>query len=299
MVSYTDFVSAITSVVALLWGGRDAPPTNLGFKVLVEGDSPVVDIVAIHGLDGDRERSWTAENDTLWLRDFLPDDVPNARILTYGYDSATRGRMQLSDRTIHDHAEDLINKLVMHRRGIDTQNRPIIFVAHSLGGIVLKFALIVANGAHDQHRVEHKSIATSTTGLVFLGTPHQGTDSTDLILLLLKIQSLLRPTNKKVAQHLTANSEVLQDQLDQYNSISRLYNTVFFYETYSTPIPGGLSQVLVQKHTAVVPGAVDAEAIGLNKSHTGMSKFDSRDDDYLTVSFHIKTLVKKALESRE
>ncbi len=25
---------------------------------------------------------------TLWLRDFLPKDLPNTRILTYGYDTA-------------------------------------------------------------------------------------------------------------------------------------------------------------------------------------------------------------------
>ena len=81
-------------------------------------------IVAIHGLDGDRKESWTTENGTFWLRDFLPGDLPNARILTYGYDSATRGRMQLSNQTLYDHAEDLVNKLVIQRKITQTEVRP-------------------------------------------------------------------------------------------------------------------------------------------------------------------------------
>ena len=57
---------------------------------------------------------------------------------------------------------------------------------------------------------------------------------------------------------------------------------------------------LVEKYTAVVPGAVDARPVGLNKSHLGMSKFDSReDDDYKTMVFYIKTLAEKAVEEKE
>jgi hypothetical protein len=45
-------------------------------------------IVAVHGLGGHREKSWTYEKDeerVLWLRDFLPIYVPDARIVTFGY----------------------------------------------------------------------------------------------------------------------------------------------------------------------------------------------------------------------
>jgi hypothetical protein len=44
-------------------------------------------IVAIHGLDGDREISWMV----LWLRDLLPKEIPYARTLSYGYNANTRG----------------------------------------------------------------------------------------------------------------------------------------------------------------------------------------------------------------
>jgi len=73
-------------------------------------------IVAIHGLDGHREDSWTAENGVLWLRDLLVDSVPPARILTYGYNANTRGKEQLTSQTLYDHAETFVSKLVLFRK---------------------------------------------------------------------------------------------------------------------------------------------------------------------------------------
>jgi hypothetical protein len=73
-------------------------------------------IVAIHGLDGHREKSWTANNGVLWLRDLLPDEITPARILTYGYNAKTRGKKLLSRQTLYDHAEAFITKLVLFRR---------------------------------------------------------------------------------------------------------------------------------------------------------------------------------------
>ncbi|KAF8240995.1 hypothetical protein L208DRAFT_1087908, partial [Tricholoma matsutake] len=60
-----------------------------GINVLVSGVDPIVDIVAIHGLDGHPMKSWTAANDMLWLHDLLPEKIPHACILTYGYDAYT------------------------------------------------------------------------------------------------------------------------------------------------------------------------------------------------------------------
>lgn len=49
-------------------------------------------IIAVHGLSGHAFGSWATFNDhsgqfTMWLKDFLPEDVQNVRILTYGYES--------------------------------------------------------------------------------------------------------------------------------------------------------------------------------------------------------------------
>ena len=50
-------------------------------------------IIAVHGLNGDAYRTWTykgkkdEEEGMLWLRDFLPCDIQDARVFSYGYDS--------------------------------------------------------------------------------------------------------------------------------------------------------------------------------------------------------------------
>ncbi|EAT88510.1 hypothetical protein SNOG_04750 [Parastagonospora nodorum SN15] len=46
-----------------------------------------VDIVAIHGLNGDAYATWEHENGNLWLRDILPKVLPGSRIYTYSYQS--------------------------------------------------------------------------------------------------------------------------------------------------------------------------------------------------------------------
>ena len=76
----------------------------------------VPSIIAIHGLDGHRENSWTAENGVLWLRDLLKDQAPTARVLTYGYDANTRGRQQLTSQTLYDHAGTFTAKLALFRK---------------------------------------------------------------------------------------------------------------------------------------------------------------------------------------
>jgi hypothetical protein len=37
-----------------------------------------------YSVNGHREKTWTAENGVHWLRDLLPEDLPQARILCGG-----------------------------------------------------------------------------------------------------------------------------------------------------------------------------------------------------------------------
>ena len=55
-------------------------------------------VIAITGLGGHAFGSWRSRFSTecpldrpMWLRDFLPEIFPDARIMTYGYDSSLRG----------------------------------------------------------------------------------------------------------------------------------------------------------------------------------------------------------------
>jgi hypothetical protein len=51
------------------------------------------DIVAVHGLTGDAYSTWTHENGQLWLRDFIPKFLPDARVFSWGYNTDVFGSL--------------------------------------------------------------------------------------------------------------------------------------------------------------------------------------------------------------
>lgn len=55
-------------------------------EVVVQGSEPIqADVVFVHGLRGDRIKTWEV-NKVFWPRDLLPEELPNVRIMSYGYD---------------------------------------------------------------------------------------------------------------------------------------------------------------------------------------------------------------------
>lgn len=65
--------------------------------------------MAIHGLGGDPEETWKHGDDTLWLRDLLPDALPGVRVFSYGYPSDIF--FSSSTATIRDYALHLLSRL--------------------------------------------------------------------------------------------------------------------------------------------------------------------------------------------
>jgi hypothetical protein len=75
-------------------------------------------IVAVHGLNGDSKNTWTnSRTNAFWLKDFLPHDVPDARILTFGYNAGAAFGNTTAD--IIDHAKSLLSSLVDKREEDD------------------------------------------------------------------------------------------------------------------------------------------------------------------------------------
>jgi ankyrin repeat domain-containing protein 50 len=68
-----------------------------------------VDIVALHGINGDAYNTWTHRNGKLWLRDFLAQQLPGARIFTFGYPSEVA--LNLATGRLGDYARSLLEEL--------------------------------------------------------------------------------------------------------------------------------------------------------------------------------------------
>jgi triacylglycerol esterase/lipase EstA (alpha/beta hydrolase family) len=140
----------------------------------------IVDIVFVHGLNGNPTKTWTAKNGVYWPNQLLPAsliDAP-ANIIVYGYnaDVTSWGGKSPSDNFVYQHAQDLVVSLTTYRRDHGAFKNPIIWVCHSLGGIIVKKALLYSHDLRDPEVEASRSIFVSTYGLIFLGTPHEGSN---------------------------------------------------------------------------------------------------------------------------
>ena len=115
-----------------------------------EGDIEV-DIIAITGLAGHAFGSWAA-SPHMWLRDFLSEDLPRARILLYGYDSNLAGSQ--SKNILTDLSSNFVVKLHTMRSLSRSELRPIVLLGHSLGCLIIKDALIEMR-SHPHHLCEY------------------------------------------------------------------------------------------------------------------------------------------------
>ena len=92
-------------------------------------------IVAVHGLGGNWQSTWTGEDGAIWLRDRLPGVLAEAnivaRVRSFGYDSATVFNSSVGD------LQTAGKSLLLRLRDFGTTS-PIILVCHSLGGLVVK-----------------------------------------------------------------------------------------------------------------------------------------------------------------
>lgn len=63
-------------------------------------------------------RTWTHDSSgKSWLRDFLPKDLPGARVMTYGYDSSLVNSKSVM--TIMEKAEGLLRELRFRRLSME------------------------------------------------------------------------------------------------------------------------------------------------------------------------------------
>lgn len=151
---------------------------QFGLTSIVAPVNAKVDLCLVHGLSGDRKSTWTSEEKSgpgiFWPRDLLPKDknIPcPVRILSYGYNTKFPSAEYLTTRTLYHQAIELVEALCNVRTKPSECKRPILFVGHELGGIVIKSAFILSSASGDERL---RAVCLSTAGVIFLGTPFRG-----------------------------------------------------------------------------------------------------------------------------
>ncbi|KAK4207199.1 hypothetical protein QBC37DRAFT_355718 [Rhypophila decipiens] len=113
-----------------------------------------------------------------WPLEMLPTSCPKARIFTWGYHTLVVDKKPL--RLQNDsfaHAKDLVIEVATARTTNGALARPIIFITHSTGGLLVKEALRIAEAERDGPL---KEILQSTAGVVFMACPHRMSERSSL-----------------------------------------------------------------------------------------------------------------------
>ncbi|KAG4261421.1 hypothetical protein FPRO04_10571 [Fusarium proliferatum] len=233
-----------------------------------------IDLVAVCGLGGHALGSFKEKNGRfVWLRDALPSDIPNARILTYGYDT------KLSKSSAFQNLTDLGRALQIDLEDIYDPNQPrsILFIGHSLGGLVVKEAVRLLQ---EEPLGSDFPILNAISGFAFFGVPHRGLEVECLIPL------VKDNPNRALLESLNKNSSLLDHLQNGFSKISKArgFSVVSFYETEKSPtavwIDGkwdmsGPSEVLVEVFSATC-GCQKQHPI--NRNHSEMVKYSGVHD---------------------
>lgn len=257
-----------------------------GLQLIAHGTSwtdRAIDIINIHGVQGydTWEHRTLGVGDSIktifWVRDLLPQDFPSARIFTYHYPSTafrngqgiTRAAEKLLNKLKNLQADNIevrftspvpfysistiskirkvCNGLTLHYQ----RSRPIVFICHSVGGLILQCAL--GNAFDKEGDTAFNDIITVTKGIIFLGTPHL---SSELDISVSRIVAASQTTTSiMVDTQFMAHVLVRFASLSQHNPP---WKVVHCYE--ELPLPGtsfrvsqSLALAIRNKRTYLIP----------------------------------------------
>lgn len=249
-----------------------------GIRELHPCDDAVVDICFVHGLTGDRERTWTAKNQQVsWPQLLLPHRLKHARILTWGYDAYLMHKGVSSSNRLIDHATNLINDLTADRAEHNASSRSLIFVAHSLGGLVCKKAITTSRDSPAPHL---KGIFIYVKGIVFMGTPHTGSWMADWAKIPVGCLGIMKSTNRSLLSILQTEDQLLESLQISFLSMirdlrdnhqRRVEVTCFFEE-----LPLLVVGKVVSKASATF---ADHPVMSIYGNHSDMVKFATVEDN--------------------
>ena len=241
-------------------------PDPLGLQLLHAPLDPQVDIVFVHGLGGGSRKTWskTSSISHYWPQEWLPMDhaFSNARIHSFGYDSNwAKGRANCLN--IH-HIGKLLLAEITTSPYLSNSSTSIIFVGHSMGGLVIKKAHILASQCAD-----HKDIAARIHSIYFLATPHRGSDSASTL------SSLLQAFNstRGYVTDLERGSGAIQLINDEFRNYCTNIKICSFYETQKLRLVM-TSSLIVDPESATL-GYPQEEQIPTNADHRSICKFES------------------------
>ncbi|KAI4316730.1 hypothetical protein L6164_024681 [Bauhinia variegata] len=204
-----------------------------------------IDVVFVHGLRGGPYKTWRIADDksstmsalvekidqeagklgTFWPGEWLSSDFPEARLFTLKY-KTNLTQWSGASLPLQEVSSMLLEKLVAAGIG----NRPVVFVTHSMGGLVVKQMLYKAK------EESFENLVNNTVGIVFYSCPHFGSKLADMPW---RMGLMLRPA--PTIGELRSGSTRLIELNDFIRNLHKkgMLDVLSFCETKVTPIVEG------------------------------------------------------------
>ncbi|KAK3383208.1 hypothetical protein B0T24DRAFT_673110 [Lasiosphaeria ovina] len=225
--------------------------------------TPNIDIVLVHGVNGHPVKTWKdADSNTLWPKHWLPKVFPQGRVFSFGYNADMYRNNSAAG--IRDNARTLLSYIESER---DSRLSPtIVFIAHCLGGLIVKQALYFAEYDPDYRDA---GINIKTELIVFFGTPNQGTHE-DNWNHIAKPYTML-DKRAVITNTLLRDSHELSEINAKFRQLSYDYEITNFYEN------GALepNSKLIVEATATQIGVGHEKLRAVNDNHVAMCQFRS------------------------
>ncbi|KAJ2899241.1 hypothetical protein MKZ38_003341 [Zalerion maritima] len=264
----------------------------LGLQVLYQPEDGhrTIDIIFVHGLGGTSQLSWSWNRDLscFWPGEWLPTEPEirkDARILSFGY-NADFMSLTATKFNITEFANILLSQMKFgrHQDGSPLQlgKFPIMFVTHSMGGLVFKKAYILGF-----NNPNYQDIIRNVCSVIFLATPHSGSK---LAGILNSFFAATLQTPKPYVADLEQRSHLIQDINEQFRNYENRLRIVSFFETQGTTV-GPKKIIVVDKDSAVI-GYGNEIQIPLEADHHTVCKYPSiNHPNYVSVRDVIQYMV--------
>ncbi|WP_179152313.1 HTH domain-containing protein [Chromohalobacter israelensis] len=248
-------------------------------------DDSIVHVIFFHGLSGHFEKTWTISSSgspILWPK-WLEEDIPGVGLWLVGYPAAKTNWFSHS-LPLSERADNILARLLAEPH---LENGNIIFVVHSLGGLVVEKLLRNAERDSTSSR-KVEGFLSRVKRVAFLGTPHQGS----FLASIAKSLSLLRPSS--ATNDLALGSPQLRELNYWYRAYCRNNNieNLVLAEGRAEKILGISLPNIVGM--VVSPNSADAGLpeipTRVDESHISICKPTSRDNE---VYVHLKEFISR------
>jgi hypothetical protein len=141
---------------------------------------------------------------------------------------------------------------------------------------VVKRALIYSRSLSSEKTEHLRSVYVSTFGILFLGTPHNGSDIAKWGLLLHNICTAVLPKkvmegSSQLVQALRKDNETLQHINSLFADIMGRFHIYLFHETRTTDLRG--TREIIVDEASAAPYLEGVERMGIEADHSHMCKF--------------------------